>query len=55
MDINCNKAEGARLLEAMRRICSETGCKEIEYATLAYEEALQEVPLCQRTDEAFGE
>ncbi len=41
MDKSCNEAEGVRLLETMRRICSETGCEDIEHATLAYEEALQ--------------
>lgn len=55
MDKKCNAAEGARLLETMRRICNETGCKEIEYATLTYEEALQEATLCQCTDKALGE
>ncbi len=43
MDKLCDKAEGARLLETMRRICDKTGCEEVEYATLAYEEALQKV------------
>lgn len=42
MDRQCNEAEGARLLETMRRICDATGCVEVEQATLAYEEALQE-------------
>lgn len=42
MDKNCNEAEGARLLEAMRKICNATGCEEVEHATLAYEESLQE-------------
>ena len=42
MDGNCNEVEGARLLEAMRRICDATGCEEVEHATLAYEEMLQE-------------
>ncbi len=42
MEMNCNEAEGARLLETMRRICDKTGCKDVEYATLSYEEALQE-------------
>ncbi len=42
MDKNCNESEGARLLETMRRICAATGCEEIEHATLAYEETLQE-------------
>ena len=42
MDKSCNKAEGERLLETMRRICDATGCKEVEHATLAYEEALQD-------------
>lgn len=41
MDNNCNEAEGARLLETMRKICDATGCMEVEHATLAYEEALQ--------------
>lgn len=48
VDGNCNKAEGARLLETMRKICNATGCKEVEHATLAYEETLQEVKMCQR-------
>ena len=42
MDKNCNEAEGARLLETMRRICDATGCEEVEHATLAYEEALRD-------------
>ena len=42
MDKLCNKAEGAQLLETMRKICDATGCKDIEHATLAYEETLQE-------------
>ena len=41
VDNNCNEAEGARLLETMRKICDATGCMEVEHATLAYEEALQ--------------
>ena len=45
MEKNCNKAEGARLLENMRRICGATGCDEVERATLAYEEALQEATI----------
>ena len=45
MEKLCNKAEGARLLETMRRICDATGCKEVEHATLAYEEALREKTL----------
>ncbi|MBQ8697736.1 MAG: hypothetical protein IJ521_01880 [Schwartzia sp.] len=45
MDGNCNEAEGARLLETMRTICNATGCVEVEHATLAYEEALQEKSL----------
>ena len=42
MDKPCNKAEGAQLLETMRKICDATGCKEVEHATLAYEETLRE-------------
>lgn len=42
MDKSCNKAEGERLLETMRKICKATGCEEVEHATLAYEKALQE-------------
>lgn len=42
MDKSCDKAEGARLLETMRKICNATGCEEVEYATLAYEAVLQE-------------
>lgn len=42
MDKDCNKAEGARLLETMRKICNATGCEDVEHATLAYEESLQE-------------
>lgn len=42
MDKQCGEAEGARLLVAMRKICDATGCKDVEMATLAYEEALQE-------------
>lgn len=42
MKKDCDKAEGARLLENMRKICDVTGCKEVEHATLAYEEVLQE-------------
>lgn len=45
MDEQCNEAEGARLLENMRRICAATGCEEVEHATLAYEEVLQEADL----------
>ncbi len=41
VDGNCNEAEGARLLETMRKICDATGCEDVEYATLAYEEALR--------------
>lgn len=42
MDKQCNEAEGAQLLETMRRICVATGCEEVEHATLAYEAVLQE-------------
>lgn len=42
MNEQCDGTEGARLLETMRRICKETGCEEVEHATLAYEEGLQE-------------
>ncbi len=42
VDKQCNEAEGARLLATMRKICDATGCKEVEHATLAYEEGLQE-------------
>ncbi len=45
MNKQCNKAEGARLIEAMRKICDATGCEEVEHATLAYEEALQEAAI----------
>lgn len=45
MDKNCNEVEGARLLETMRRICDATGCEEVEHATLAYEEKLQEMKI----------
>lgn len=45
MDSQCKKAEGARLLETMRKICNATGCEEVEHATLAYEVALQEEKL----------
>ena len=45
VDGNCNKAEGARLLETMRKICNATGGEEVEYATLAYEEALQKMKI----------
>lgn len=45
MDGNCNEAEGARLLETMRKICNATGCVEVEHATLAYEVSLQEKSL----------
>lgn len=45
VDGNCDKTEGARLLETMRRICAATGCEEVEHATLAYEEVLQEADL----------
>ena len=48
----CNKAEGAQLLETMRRICDATGCKEVEHATLAYEEALQEKNVLERNEQA---
>ncbi len=41
MDKQCGEAEGAQLLETMRKICDATGCEEVEHATLAYEEALQ--------------
>lgn len=41
MERQCNEAEGARLLETMRKICHATGCEEVEHATLAYEETLQ--------------
>lgn len=43
MERQCNEAEGARLLETMRKICHATGCEEVEHATLAYEESLQDV------------
>lgn len=49
MDRQCNEAEGARLLETMRKICNATGCVEVEHATLAYEKALHEEKL--REDE----
>lgn len=45
MDRQCNEAEGARLLETMRKICDATGCKEVEQATLAYEEGLREAAM----------
>lgn len=45
LDKSCDKAEGARLLETMRKICNATGGEEVEYATLAYEEALQEMKI----------
>ena len=45
MERQCNEAEGARLLETMRKICHATGCEEVEHATLAYEVALQEEKL----------
>lgn len=48
MERQCNEAEGARLLETMRRICDKTGCKDVEHAILAYEESLQETTM-QRT------
>ena len=51
MDKACNKAEGARLLETMRRICDATGCKDIEHATLSYEETLQEMPILERDEQ----
>ena len=51
MDKSCNKAEGARLLETMRRICDATGCKDIEHATLSYEETLQEMPILERDEQ----
>ena len=51
MDKLCDKAEGARLLETMRRICNETGCIEVERATLAYEEALQEEGMRRKQEE----
>lgn len=50
MDGKCNEAEGARLLEAMRRICDKTGCKDVEHATLAYEETLQDVAIEAKKD-----
>ena len=50
MDRQCNEAEGARLLETMRKICDTTGCQEVEYATLAYEEALQEKNVLERNE-----
>lgn len=37
----CEKTEGARLLETMRQICTMTGCEDVEHATLAYEMSLQ--------------
>ena len=52
MDGNCNEAEGARLLETMRKICDATGCVEVEHATLAYEEALQEKNVLERNEQA---
>ena len=55
MDGNCNKAEGARLLETMRRICDVTGCEAVEHATLAYEEALQEETLRTESRGAVGD
>ena len=45
MDRQCNEAEGARLLETMRKICDTTGCQEVEHATLAYEKTLQETAI----------
>lgn len=50
MDRQCNEAEGARLLETMRRICDATGCVEVEQATLAYEEALQKTTVLERNE-----
>ncbi len=38
----CEKTEGARLLETMRQICTMTGCEDVEHATLDYEMSLQE-------------
>lgn len=52
MDRQCNEAEGARLLETMRKICNATGCKEVEQATLAYEEGLQETAICLTGEQA---
>ena len=43
MNMSFNEAEGACLLETMRKICDATGCKDVEHATLAYEESLQDV------------
>ena len=51
MDGNCNKAEGARLLETMRKICNATGCVEVEHATLAYEKALQEKNILEQNEQ----
>ncbi len=51
METNCNEAEGARLLETMRRVCDATGCKEVEQATLAYEEELQETAVLGRNEQ----
>lgn len=48
MDKQCSEAEGARLLKTMRRICDATGCVEVEHATLAYEEALQDVAVKEK-------
>ncbi len=50
MNGQCNKEEGARLLETMRRICNVTDSEEVEYATLAYEEVLQEKQFNGRRD-----
>ena len=54
MKMNCNEAEGARLLETMRKICDATGCKEVEHATLAYEEALQEETMQAESRDTVG-
>lgn len=51
MEMNCNEAEGARLLETMRRICDKTGCKDVEHATLSYEETLQEKNVQERNEQ----
>ena len=54
MDKQCGEAEGAQLLETMRKICDATGCEEVEHATLAYEKSLQEMKL-QKTKFDFQE
>jgi len=51
VDGNCNEAEAARLLETMRRICDKTGCKDVEHATLSYEETLQEMPILEGNEQ----